>query len=194
MAGLYLLNHSYICSLGWLIVRTRPAKGVEGNVPLLIRFFRGVLADRYSKKTEKNILVPVLRPAILVTSLDVVVALAQRLPVASIPEQRLISTVRDDVIYHRSLPVLTLLHAPDAQRMGVQVFPPRSLPRPVVATVICRPDLLRMEALVLLTEPCSIRHKSRASRMLAGGVRTPGHQFSQGRLRFPKWPRLDTML
>jgi hypothetical protein len=43
-----------------------------------------------------------------------------------------------------------------------------------------------MEALVLLTELCPIRHKSRTSGMLAGCVWTPGHQLSQGSPCFPK--------
>ena len=80
MAVLYLLNHTYICSLGWLIVRTSTAKGVEGKVPLYIRFFSGknggIITDNF-----KLFSIPVFRSAVLVAGLEVVMPLAEALPV-----------------------------------------------------------------------------------------------------------------
>jgi hypothetical protein len=45
--------------------------------------------------------------------------LAQRLPVALVPEELFISTVRFDVIYHCSLHILSFFKAPDTYGMAL---------------------------------------------------------------------------
>ena len=47
-------------------------------------------------------------------------ALAQRTPVAPVPEQFLITTMRDDVVNDRGLSVLAALHALLAERVRLQ--------------------------------------------------------------------------
>ena len=143
---------------------------------------------------SKNFSVPIFRPAILVARLEIVVLFAQALPVALIPEQLLVSTMRNDVVNHSGLHIPSFLHALDAQGMRVEILLSCLLPCAVVASAASRPHFLRVDALVLLTELCPIRHKSRASRMLAWRVWAPGHQLSQGRPCFPKCPRELTLL
>ena len=72
------------------------------------------------------------RPNILATFFaffdNIVARPAQRLPVAAIPEELHVATVRDDVVNHagRCHPVITL--AVDAQGMGIEVHQSRLLP------------------------------------------------------------------
>ena len=44
----------------------------------------------------------------------------KRLPVALIPEQLLVSSVRNDMVHHRRLPVTIPLQAPNAKWMKLQ--------------------------------------------------------------------------
>ena len=86
--------------------------------------------------SKKFLSILVLRSAILITRLEVVVSLTQRLPIRLIPEESLVSTVRNDVIDHSGLHIPSLLHALDAQWMRRKVLLPRFLPCAVVSTVI----------------------------------------------------------
>ena len=61
-------------------------------------------------------------------------ALAQRTPVAPVPEQVLITAMRNDVVDDGSSGVLAVLHAFLAERMRLQEQPAGFLPRPVIAS------------------------------------------------------------
>lgn len=52
----------------------------------------------------------------------------KRLPVALIPEQFLISSVRNDMVHHRRLPVTIPLQAPYAEWMKLQEAKPSFVP------------------------------------------------------------------
>jgi hypothetical protein len=69
---------------------------------------------------------------------------AQRLPVGLIPKQRLVATMRDDVIDDRRDDRLVLLGALDAQRMGLQEESAGSAPTMIVATLCGVRSLLAM--------------------------------------------------
>ena len=105
----------------------------------------------------------ILRIDILRQRLPVMMFLAEALPVASIPKQFVIPTMRNDVVNHRCLTVYTLAHAHDAQRIRSEVFFPCLLPCPAVSSAAGRPYRFRMEALVFLTVLDPVRHKCRAS-------------------------------
>ena len=77
--------------------------------------------------------------------------LTQSLPVAPIPEQLLISAVRNDVVNNCCFGVLTLRHTLDAQRMGFEVLLAGLLPFSAVPSGGCRRTILRVEEFVLLT-------------------------------------------
>ena len=66
--------------------------------------------------------IPIHHILILRVRLDAVVPVTQALPVALIPEQLRITTVRYDVIYIRSFHVPAFLHALHTERMGLQVL------------------------------------------------------------------------
>lgn len=74
----------------------------------------------------------VLRPG-----LDAVMAMAERLPVAPVPEERLVSPVRNDMVnvcgFHK-FPILQALHT---QRMRTQILFSRLLPLAAVPA-LCR--------------------------------------------------------
>jgi hypothetical protein len=52
----------------------------------------------------------------------------KRLPVALIPEQLLVSSVRNDMVHHRRLPVKIPLQAPNAKWMKLQETKPGFVP------------------------------------------------------------------
>ena len=77
-----------------------------------------------------------------------VAAVAKRLPVALIPEEFRITTVRDDMIDVRCLHVPSFLHALHTQRMHLKILLPGFLPRTAVASARSRPYLFWMHRLV----------------------------------------------
>ena len=83
--------------------------------------------------------------------LFIVAAFAESLPVVLIPEQFLVTTVRNDVIHHRCPDVLALLGALHTKRMGFQIRLPGFLPPSVVSTLGSRSCCLWVEGQVLLT-------------------------------------------
>jgi hypothetical protein len=118
--------------------------------------------------------------------LSVVTALAQHLPIGSIPEQTDVSFVRSDVVDNRghfrnSFPV-----ALDAQRIGSQELFPRSTPLGTIAPYSCRSTQLIHFALYLnpvpFTSAVTFIHKRSASRMAAWVFR------SVWRISFPMKP------
>lgn len=76
-------------------------------------------------------------PLLLLPLLPAVVAwLAQRLPVAGIPEPIAVALVRDDVVNHGCRYCLARLSAMHTQRIATQVSFPRLAPAAVVATLV----------------------------------------------------------
>ena len=112
----------------------------------------------------------VSRPAVLTSGLEVVVALAQRLPVLLVPEETLVSSVWNDVVNHCRLhiPRRVLHQALDAERMLLKEQPACSLPSPAVATLRSRACNLRVKRQMLITIYLVAVNKLRASRMSAG--------------------------
>ena len=90
----------------------------------------------------------ILRRLILPPRLDTVMAMAQGLPVALVPEELLVTTMRNDVIDIRCLHEPSFLHALHAQRVCLKVLLPGFLPRTAVASARSRPYLFWMHRLV----------------------------------------------
>ena len=109
----------------------------------------------------------VRRSAIFQASLLVVVGLAQRLPIAPIPEQISVSTVRYDVINHRRFHIPSLRQALNTQRMGGEELFTDSLPCTAIASTGCASRFLRMEGAVLITV-LTLSHQLWATGMRAG--------------------------
>ena len=79
----------------------------------------------------------VLRGVILVSGLDAVVTVAEALPVAPVPEENTVSSVRLDVIHIGRLDVASLLQALHTQRMGLKVTLACLVPCCAVASAAC---------------------------------------------------------
>ena len=90
----------------------------------------------------------ILGRLILPPRLDTVVPVAQGLPVAPVPEELLITTVRNDVIHVRRLNVPSFLHALHAQRVCLKVLLPSPLPSSTVTSAHSRPHLLGVQCFV----------------------------------------------
>lgn len=93
----------------------------------------------------------VLRGVILVSGFDAVVAVAEALPVALIPEQHAVSAVRLDVIDIGRLDIASLFHTLHAQRMCLKVTLASSVPCLAVASAACGTCFLRMKGVMLVT-------------------------------------------
>ena len=61
-------------------------------------------------------------------SFIIMTGFTKRLPVALIPEQFLISSVRNDMVHHRRLPVTIPLQAPNTEGMKLQETKPSFVP------------------------------------------------------------------
>ena len=99
--------------------------------------------------------------------LHAVVTVAERLPVALIPEQRPVTSVRNDVVYVSRLDVPAFLHALHTQRMCFQVFLPCFLPCPCVSPRTGASHFLRMHRFVNLTVFGSVWYERRTAGMPA---------------------------
>ena len=99
----------------------------------------------------------------------------QTLPVASIPEQLLISTMGYDVINHSGFRVSAMFHALGAQRMALKELLGFPLPSAAVAALPRRTGHLWMERQVFLTVLLAGFHQRCASRLLAGDFRSVWH-------------------
>ena len=109
---------------------------------------------------------------VLGAGLDAVVAVAEGLPVALIPEEQAVAAVRDDVVNVRRPDVPALLHALHTQRVRFKVTPTGLLPCPAVTPVAGAPHLLRVERLVGIAVFLPMRYERGAAGMTAGCVRT----------------------
>lgn len=105
--------------------RFRPAPGAAPARPPPRRF------------TPESQSILVLRGVILVSSLDAVVTVAEALPVALIPEENTVSSVRLDVIHIGRLDVAPLLQALHTQRMRLKVTLAGFVPCRAVAAAAC---------------------------------------------------------
>ena len=112
----------------------------------------------------------IFRCLILIPCLDGVMAVAERLPVIFIPEESLVSSVRNDVINVRCLDVLAFLHALHAERVSLKVTLTCSLPCLAVASTAGTPHLLWVHCLVCLAVLLAVGYQRRAAWMTAGCV------------------------
>ena len=126
------------------------------NQPFICRFGR----------TEQSI-VTVCRSAVLAPGLFIVARLAKALPVVTIPEQILVSSMWFYMIHHCCLCISPKLHALGTERMLSEVCLARLLPCGAVATPACCPCVLRMQRLMLSTIFLSVFNKHTAAGMLA---------------------------
>ena len=92
------------------------------------------------------LLVPVLRH-----SLHVVMALTERLPVAPVPEELLVSPVGYDVVDNCCFHVPAFFPALHAQRVGLQKLFPGFPPCCSVTSAGSRPYIFRMQSFVPVT-------------------------------------------
>lgn len=117
----------------------------------------------------------VFRSVILVSGLDAVVAVTEALPVALIPEERVVSSVRDDVVNIGRLDVPTGLQTLHTQRMGLKVALAGSVPCGAVASAACGACVLRVQRLVLATVFGAVRNEHRTAGVSAWCVGSAGH-------------------
>ena len=95
--------------------------------------------------------VPIRWVDVLCQRLSVVALLAKSLPVALVPEQLLVTTVRYNVIHHCSLGVPSQFHALHAQRMALKVGFACLLPSAAVSAFGCGACHLRVKRQMLCT-------------------------------------------
>ena len=76
----------------------------------------------------------ILRCLVLSPRFHTVVTMAKGLPVAPIPEELFVTTMRNDVIDVRCLHELSILHALHTQRVRLKILLPGFLPRTAVAS------------------------------------------------------------
>ena len=86
----------------------------------------------------------VRRRLVLSSRLHAVVTVAQGLPVAPVPEQRHVTTVRNDVVDVRCLHVPSFLHALHTHRVRLKVLLPGLAPSSSVTSSGSGPYLFRM--------------------------------------------------
>ena len=141
-----------------------------------------------SVKVNSVISKMIFRRLILVPRLDGVMAMAERLPVALVPEELLVSSVRNDVVNVGCFDVPAFLHALHAEGVSLKVPLSNLLPRSTVASACCGPLRLWVHSLVRLAVLLPAGYKRWTPWVTAGCVRTERHHCSQGRSSFPKCP------
>lgn len=90
----------------------------------------------------------ILRRLVLSSRLHAVMAMTQGLPVAPVPEELWVTTMRNDMINVRRLHEPSFLHALHAQRVCLKVLLPGFLPRTAVASARSGTYLLGVHRLV----------------------------------------------
>ena len=108
------------------------------------------------------------------TGFVVVAGLAERLPVAFIPEKAFVAAMRDDVIHNRRGRERAVALAFRAQRMRAEETPPRRLPFLIIATV--GGGFACVQRTMLFT--VNIIREVRASRMAAGTLGLVRHTLA----------------
>lgn len=112
---------------------------------------------------------------ILVACLDTVVTMAKALPVVLIPEEDLVSSVRNDMIHISSFNIPTFFQALHAQRMGFKVTLACFVPSAVVASASCGACFLWVEGTVFVTVLRAIGNKCCTAGVLARCVWSAWH-------------------
>ena len=123
-------------------------------------------------------LIPVLDDPVFRHRLMVMAALAQGLPVLLIPEQIRVATMRLDMIHDGCRDQPSFLFAADAPGMTFQEELPGFLPFSPVATQHCTLPFAPALPFMFITILSSIRHQSRASRILARCLWSSWHRIS----------------
>lgn len=113
-------------------------------------------------------------PAVFQTGLLVVVGFAQRLPVAPVPEQLLVSTVWDDVVNNRCSHVSSLCHALNTQWVRHEKLLAGLLPGAAISATGRASRFLRMEGAVLIAV-LTLSHQLRAAGMRTWTLWSHGH-------------------
>ena len=121
--------------------------------------------------------VGVLLVPILCHGFTIMTGLTKSLPVTAIPEEFLVTAVRNDMVNDCSCHDLSLLLASDTQRMGIEEDPSGLLPPPVVSLFFCCFCIMVMELDVFLTVEPTIRNCPPATRMLARCIRSAWHYY-----------------
>jgi hypothetical protein len=117
-----------------------------------------------------TISVVICRIVIFSPRLFVMALLAQRLPVASIPEELRITSVWNDVVHNGSRSRNAFLQTLLTQRMKLQELLALPSPPRIVSSRCCRPDLLRVQCLMHLAILLPCWHEVRTTRMPAGDL------------------------
>ena len=107
-----------------------------------------------------------------------VAAVTQRLPVVNVPEELLVSAVRDHVVHVRRNNNLAALKALSAERMLVQKQLGRLSPSAVISERRRGSHLFRMCARVLAAVLLSPRHQPGTTRVCTRMIREPWHLLS----------------
>ena len=129
------------------------------------------------RSTPESQSILVLRGVILVPGLDAVVSVTEALPVALIPEENAVSSVRLDVIDIGRLDVASSLHALHTQRMCLKVTLAGFVPCRAVASAACRACLLRVEGTVLVTVLRTVGNERSTAGMPAWCIWSAGHRL-----------------
>jgi len=117
----------------------------------------------------------VLRGVVFVSGFDTVVSVTEALPVALIPEQYTVSSVRLDVIDIGCLDITPLLHALHTQWVRLKVTLAGSVPCRSVASAACGTCVLRVEGTMLVTILGAIGNERSTAGVSAWGIRSLGH-------------------
>lgn len=99
---------------------------------------------------KMRVLIAISWCTVIPARLLIMARLAQALPVAPLPEQFLVTAMRDDVIHHRGLGVLVSLQAFHAQRVFTEIGLADLLPPAAVAALTGRSVGFRVECFVFL--------------------------------------------
>lgn len=149
----------------------RPQRAVVKS-PTVVRMHRESL--RPFAPLRGGLLETVSWSAVFQTGLFIVVRFTQRLPVATIPEQIPVSTVRYDVVNDRCFHVPSLRQALNTQRMGSEELLAGLLPCTTVPTAGRASRFLWMEGAVLITV-LPTGYQLRTAGMRTGALRSERH-------------------
>ena len=127
------------------------------------------------KKNKKIFSVPIHRVDVLSQRLLIMARLTQALPVASIPEQPLISTMGFNVVHHSGFRVSALFHAFSTQRVALKELLGFPLPSAAVAALTSRTCGFWMKRQVFLAVLLAGLHQSSTPGLLAGHFRSIWH-------------------
>lgn len=122
-------------------------------------------------------LIIVFRMRIFLSRFLIVTLLTERLPIAPIPEEFMISSMRDDMVNNRCLHVPAFLHALHTQRVHLKVLLSGLTPSSSVASSGSGPYLFRMLSRMFIAVFSSPWHKPGTARVSTGVIRCPWHPF-----------------